>query len=285
MQCVVCGTDRWPRIFNRLQTDFVRCATCGLIRMEFLPSQEEIQQHYSRKAICGNYELLQRYDLEYEIVYRQFLNLILRYSGDPRGLQLFDIGCFTGRFLDKAQEAGFITYGVEYQTEAARIANERHDGRVYCGSIENYSPLPDPQFAIVTAFGVIEHVTAPDMMVKLAAGQLKQGGLFVIQTPNTASFPASILGKYWPPYTPVEHIHYFSSQNIKILLGRYGFSVIRTINHWKKLPVGYVYNQFQNFGPEFRQIFSKIMPFLPHSVLDWKLPFYVGEMIVIAQKT
>lgn len=284
MKCVVCGEENWRKKFNRLGADFVECANCGLIKMEPIPSFEQISNHYSKKFASGNYELLRRYEADYETIYRQFLKFTTSHSGNPQGQKLLDIGCFTGRFLDVAKHAGFLTHGVEYQSEAAIIANEKHGGRVHCGPIESYSEASSSSFDVVTLFGVIEHVTEPDNTVRIIAELIKQGGIFIIQTPNTASFPARLLGKWWPVYAPVEHIYYFSSRNIKILLERYGFRVTKFVNHWKNLPVAYVYNQFQNFGPEYYKLLSKIIPFVPKNVLNWKLPFYGGEMLLVAEK-
>ncbi len=284
MKCVICGEKKWRNKFNRLATEFVECTNCGLIRTEPIPSFEQISDHYNKKFVTGNYELLQRYDSDYETIYRQFLKFTTFYSRNPQGQRLLDIGCFTGQFLDVAKHAGFLTHGVEYQSEAARIANEKHDGRVHCGQIESYYEAPSKSFDVVTLFGVIEHLTEPDNTVRIIAKLIKQGGIFIIQTPNTASFPARLLGKWWPAYAPVEHIHYFSPRNIKILLERHSFRVVKLVTHWKKLPVAYVYNQFQNFGPEFYKFISKVIPFVPKNVLNWKLPFYGGEMLLVAKK-
>lgn len=284
MKCVVCCVENWRKKFNRLATDFVECTNCGLIRMEPIPDSEQISKHYAKKFVTGNYELLQRYDSDYEAIYRQFLKFTAIYSGDPLGQKLLDIGCFTGRFLDVAKQAGFLTYGVEYQPEAAVIANEKHGGRVYCGPIKNYSETSSGSFDVVTLLGVIEHLTEPGNAVQMIARQMKQNGLLIIQTPDTASLAARFLGKWWPSYAPVEHIYNFSARNIKILLERYSFRLIKIVNHWKKLPVSYVYNQLQNFAPEYYKIASKVIPFVPKNVLNWKLPFYGGEMLLIAKK-
>lgn len=284
MKCVVCSKENWREKFNRLATDFVECTNCSLIRTEPLPTPDQISDHYAKKFVTGNYELLQRYEADYETVYRQFLKFITSHSGNPQGQKLLDIGCFTGRFLDVAKQAGFLTYGVEYQLEAARIANEKHGGRVHCGVIENYSQASSDSFDVVTLFGVIEHVTAPDKAIQITAELIKQGGFLVIQTPNTGSLPARLLGKWWPSYAPVEHIHNFSSQNIKFLLERYSFRVIKVVAHWKTLPLAYVYGQLQNFAPEYYKFMSKVVPFIPKIALNWKLPFYGGEMLLAAEK-
>ncbi len=284
MKCVVCGDENWRKKFNRLFTDFVECTHCGLIRTEPIPSSQQISDHYAKKFVTGNYELLQRYDSDYEAIYRQFLKFTTFYSGDPLGQRLIDIGCFTGRFLDVAKQSGFLTHGVEYQPEAAKIANEKHCGRVHCGPIENYSEASPGYFDVVTLFGVIEHVTAPNNTVRKISELIKKDGIFIIQTPNTASFPARLLGKWWPSYAPVEHIYCFSSRNINILLEMYSFQVVKLVNHWKKLPADYVYSQLQNFGPECYKLLGKIIPFVPKNVLSWKLPFFGGEMLLVAKK-
>jgi len=282
--CVVCNANSWRGVFTRLGYNFIKCTNCRLIRMESIPSLEDISRHYNKKFVNGNYELARRYDSDYKMIYSQFLDFILPYTRCLQGRNLLDIGCYTGQFLDVALQSGFVTYGVEYQNEAAQIANKQHGGRVYSGSIEGYTRPSNIYFDIVTASGVIEHVCMPDRLIEIASNLLKQGGLFVIQTPNTDSIPARLLGKYWPPFAPIEHIFYFSSRNIRTLLERYGFRVIKVKSHWKRLPVGYVYNNLQSFGPECYKIMSNIMPLLPSSVLSWRLPFYGGEMILIVEK-
>ena len=104
----------------------------------------------------------------------------------------------------------------------------------------------------------------------------------MIQTPNSGSFLAKIMQKYWPPYTPIEHVHLFSREGLEETLKKNGFENITFRSHWKKLPVGYVYNMFSNFGPEFYNLFKPLNTFLSQS--DNIMPFYIGEMIITASK-
>jgi len=252
--------------------------------MNPIPSGGQITEHYQKRYLNGNYELIRKYDTEYQAVYNQFLSLVIEHCGAPKNLKLLDVGCFTGRFLDAAKEAGFITYGVEYQDEAANIANKKHEDRIFCGPIEKYPRNSVGQFDVITLFGVIEHVTSPDTTLQIVAELLKPEGVMIIQTPNTKSAISKLLGKLWPAYAPIEHIYYFSYTNIRKILETNGFETIQTIRHWKKLPIAYVYNQFRNFGPEFYRLFSKVMPLISKKVMSWRLPFYGGEMIVVARK-
>ena len=93
-----------------------------------------------------------------------------------------------------------------------------------------------------------------------------------------------MLSKWWPPYTPIEHIYYFSAKNITTLLENNGFTVVTKINHWKNLPIKYVHKQCEHFAPEVYKILNKIMPIVPNTLLNCKLPFYCGEMLLVAKK-
>jgi len=93
-----------------------------------------------------------------------------------------------------------------------------------------------------------------------------------------------VLRKFWPPYAPVEHIHLFTRRGIRLLLEANGFRILDTRSHWKKLPVSYVYNMLQNFGPEFHRLLKPLYSVLPRFVRNAVLPFYIGEMIVVAAR-
>ena len=102
----------------------------------------------------------------------------------------------------------------------------------------------------------------------------------MLQTPNTGSLLCRALGKYWPPYAPVEHLNLFSARSLKMLLASLGLRQIEVHNHWKTLPVEYVYQMLQNYGPDLRRIltpFYKIAS--PAFIRNSALPFYVGEML------
>ncbi len=48
-----------------------------------------------------------------------------------QGNSVLDIGCFTGEFLELLQDKGADVFGLELQTEAVDIANQKLPGKVY----------------------------------------------------------------------------------------------------------------------------------------------------------
>lgn len=280
MTCIICQSDKEKKVFYYKATQYYECMGCGLIRTLPFPSNADLVAHYKKGFESGNYFALHTKKEMYADIYKQYLELIKK-KIDISGKKILDVGCFTGDFLDMAQDEGALTFGVEIQSEAAEIANKKHFGRVLNCSLDE--TFFSEKFDVVTAFGLIEHVQNPDALLRLASHNLADGGLLVIQTPNSGSFLARLLGKYWPPYTPIEHIHHFSKKNIEHFLKSFHFSDISVMPHYKKLSVEYVYEMLHTFGSEFRALIRPIFNRLPNVIKKRCFTFYVGEMIVLAR--
>ena len=70
--------------------------------------------------------------------------------------------------------------------------------------------LPESSFGLVVAFEVIEHLAEPARLVSAAARLLKPDGLFVVSTPNPATYPPG------NPY----HKHEMNAAQFEAVLGR-----------------------------------------------------------------
>lgn len=286
--CVACGGPQRRR-FHYRNHEYWRCVGCGLMSTYPLPDAAAIEAHYAKKFREGNYELLRKFSVPYLEVYRHFVNILeARLLSSRLRLEesrILDVGCFTGDFLQLLVKKGAReVYGLELQREAVEIANQKLPGRVFQADVlgENFPAFP---CEAVTLLGLIEHVLDPVALLKRAHGLLKPGGVLMIQTPDSGSLLAHFLGRYWPPYAPIEHIHLFSRKSMARTLEGLGFADVSFVSHWKRLPIAYVYENLRNFGPEFRRILGSVYRMLPGLVIQKSLPFYVGEMIVVANKS
>jgi SAM-dependent methyltransferase len=284
VSCVVCGAAM-RRAFEYHGYEYHRCGACGLVSTLPYPSPAQIEAHYRARFDDGNYRNLLRYAATYRSVYEHFLRTLERYAR-RRGAHLervLDVGCFTGDFLRLCQAAGYHTRGVELQEEAARIANEYLGaGSVFNGRIGDFRG--DAPFDAVTLLGVIEHVEAPGDLLDRSAALLKAGGVLLVQTPDASTAQARVLGRYWPPFAPVEHIHLFSRRALRRALEERGFGAIEFTRHVKRLPADYFYRQMESFGPEFHRLLTPVMSVLPRAVRELRIPLYGGEMIAVAVK-
>mgnify|MGYP001998489828 CR=1 FL=1 len=284
--CKICnGSDL--SFFKKGKTSYTRCRICLSISMCPEPTDIQIQNHYKKKFITGNYELLRRYDEEYKNIYGGFIKRIkktVHHDGKQlKNMKVLDVGCFTGDFLYLASKEGCEVTGYELQKEAVEIANQKLPGKIHEVDVYNNN-IQTANFDIVCLFGIVEHVLDPQKLIKRSYELLKPGGYLFIQTPNSASFLSRILGKYWPPISPIEHIHIFSKNSLTKTVNNERFSVVNFENHWKSLPIQYVYENLSNFGPEIKSIVKPFYWLLPKFVKNLSLPFYGGEMIMAAKK-
>ena len=274
--CPTCHGQTWSRLYHRQGWTFVRCATCALVRLDPIPTDGQLAVHYGARFESGNYEPAKAAERLPTLrgVFAEFA------SQEPG--RIFDVGCFDGGLLDIASEAKWETWGLDFQGPAVDIARTKHPGHIAVGSLETYEP-PRRDFDVVTGVGVIEHLRQPDAFARFAANSLRPGGLLVVQTPDRGSWPARLLGRYWPPIAPPEHIWYFNRANLIRLLTEAGFEGFRVRSHWKRLRIGYAYEQLGVFGPELQRLVRPVQK-MPR-LLDRHLPMYGGEMLLLAVRS
>ena len=252
---------------------YLSCSSCGLLSSSPIPSSQQIEDHYREKFHAGNYEILRRYASQYRQVYEQMANWV-----EPKpGERMLDVGCFTGDLIDVLMSRGADAYGLELQAEAVQIAQQRMPGRVFQADVHG-STFPAGPYDTITMMGLIEHVVDPVNFIRRARSLLRPSGRLLLQTPDASSLLARTMRSHWPPLAPIEHIHLFTRNSMRKLLHNFGFKDVKFRAHVKKLPVGYVYDNLNNFGPEWRRVFRPV-----HALLgDVALPFYGGEMLVSA---
>ena len=284
--CITCQS-KMNKMFGCHSFYYFRCPACRHVMTLPYPTMAQIQEHYSLAFEGGNYNTARKHADVYMSAMNNFVKLIKKYlerqGRSLNNLTVLDVGCFTGEFLDCMHQQGADVYGIEYQQQAAEIANQKLPGKIIRADILNDSfSLPISEFDIITLLGIVEHVIDPLRLIQRVIPWLKQDGLLIIQTPNSSSFLARIMGKYWPPYTPVEHIHLFSIKSLKEMLKRTGFENIHFKAHWKTLSISYVFSMLKTFSPKFHKSSKPFFNILPKFITEIKMPFYIGEIVLFA---
>lgn len=231
--------------------------------------------------------------MEHQAVYQSVLrrlasivNTDLHRNGRSlSGMKLLDIGCFTGEFLMEVKKLGADVYGVDFQPPAVHIAQTHLGDRVQVADIVHDRLLfPDHTFDIITVLGLIEHVTDVTGLLERVGQLLAPGGVLVVQTPDAGSLVATLAGRRWPPFTPVEHIHLFTRHGLQTLLKRYGYADFCFKPHVKVLTPSYIQGAFRTFAPALFRVLQPIISITPKWLLAVPLPVYIGEMVVFARK-
>lgn len=282
--CLVCGQlQRLKFVYQSFS--YYKCPNCGLVSTLPYPTPNQIIKHYQSQFKQGNYFLSRTYASQYSKIYTGLAHALASYCQSQnlpvKNAKLLDIGTFTGDFLDAAAKLGFDVYGTDLQKEAVALARKKFPGKIYLANVTN-TRLPHKHFDIITILGAIEHMVKPAQLIAKATALLRHGGVLMLQTPDSGSIMANIMGQYWPPYAPIEHLNLFSRQSLEILLQKNGYTRLTCHKHFKWLPISYVYQNFKIFGPEFHHYLKPFAPVLTQIHLT--LPFYGGEIIMLAKK-
>jgi SAM-dependent methyltransferase len=241
--CLVCGCRDRCNLYDLQQVSgithqVVRCHSCGLVFLDPLPKDEEIEARYLDpnyplsayfKHMAAGYE--HRAEVE---PYQKGLELAECLLGGQG--RVLDIGCSTGVFLDLARKRGWETVGVEISPHFVAYARSTFGLEVYQGRLRDQN-FKLESFDLITMWDFLEHVRDPLWYLKEAYRLLREGGLVLVLTPNEHSLlkkttflsHRATLGRWGYAVGVVydlHHLYYFSDRTLKELLARAGLKVL-----------------------------------------------------------
>jgi len=240
--CVVCGCGRSTLFFRESDRLYgtttkcfavVRCAECGLARLDPQPPAEELRLYYPdtywfapEEDAAGRLEEWYR-----RLVLRdhvQFVARAWRHGGAaPAGPGLLlDVGCGGGLFLGMMRERGFRVVGLDSSPAAASVAWRRQQASAVAADLAR-APFRKHSFAGITMFHVLEHLYDPRAYLSAARDLLAPEGRLVVQVPNAASWQSRLLGRRWSGMDVPRHLFDYGDQHLERLLGSCGFEVVR----------------------------------------------------------
>ncbi len=202
------------------------CTSCGLARLDPLPTSGEAEGVYGRGyfegQVPGGYDDYVGDESLHRRNAQARLALIRRFWPSRPGA-LLDVGCALGFFLDEARADGWSASGVDVSPYAADWARRELnlDIRPEATSwIESGC-----RFDVVTFFQVLEHVARPDEMLDVVRESQRPGGLLVLETWNRASWIPRLSGRRWQQVNAPTVIHLFDRCTLRLLLARHGYEV------------------------------------------------------------
>jgi SAM-dependent methyltransferase len=133
------------------------------------------------------------------------------------GARVLDFGCGEGKFLDRLQDWGWQTYGIEPSTDVAFARHHRLERPPRGGSFD---------FAIL--HHVLEHVIAPLDILRQLAGAMREGGTLFIGVPRLDTLPQHEDFKYC--LDGRHHLLCLSQWCLRELLSRAGFAVAAVLD-------------------------------------------------------
>ena len=194
------------------------CHDCGLLFVNPLPSPEQLQQQYAvegawaatRKARAMRPPLAGASRDPREVLLEALVPYVPVRDPPPRA-KVLDFGCGEGKFLDRLQDAGWDTYGIEPSTSAPFLRHRRLE-----------RPPQDGTFDFVILHHVLEHVTEPLAILRQLAGALRQDGVLFVGVPRLETLPEHRDFKYC--IDGRHHLLCYSHTCLRGLLARAGLA-------------------------------------------------------------
>jgi len=246
-----------------------------------MPLLEVVKAHYEHEYTAGGCRINAE---AFGLRKRMFVARLRRLSRYRTSVgSLLDVGCSTGMFLEVARDGGWNVSGVELSVEAARQAQQKFPGRVFCGTLAD-APFPAGSLDVITMFDVIEHCATPLVELTCATTLLAADGLLVLTTPNIASLPARVMGRAYSYINPPDHLVYFSPRTMAVALAKAGLRHLVCERAYKTFSLDYILALLPRVNPMAARICRPLATMLPAGLRTQSVSLYAGEMWVVARK-
>jgi len=190
---------------------FERCAACGL--------EMAVQiQPWSADA----YPRDQSYPIRWE--FQRAIDDL-----GPSPLDVLEIGCGTGHFLQMASAGGHRAVGIDFSDTA--VAEAQSKGvRAFCGGFDQLAQhVGQARFDAVALFQVIEHVADPDRLLSAITQWTKPGARLLLSCPGPRRYTRAIrehqagASDFWD--YPPHHVLRWTLPALRAVLTRHGWRV------------------------------------------------------------
>lgn len=237
MNCVVCNSTSAKHFHIENGFKLMKCAKCGLVYLYPKPSKCELERIYEQGHACTFHRGVDiREIFEKSLEAKKRYRIISRYLSLSKGKRLLEIGCGGGYFLQHMKRAGYSVTGLELYRGLVDFAKNVLGVNVIHGELDSLKQRES--FDIIVMFDVISHIYNPAMELRLINSLLSRGGLLIIETGNGAELTSPKALKKWGA---PEHLYHFSEENMKLLLKRCGFKLVKVCRFnvgWQYLLLG-----------------------------------------------
>lgn len=212
--------------------DVIDCEVCRFNHIVPIPTESELEDVYRDEyysQVIPNHVDERREDLDWwnGVFDAHFDFFESNLSSDGR--RILDVGSGPGYFLQKGQERGWETLGIEPSVQA--LTYSRNLGLdVIEGFLDAKLASQIGYFHVVHMHEVLEHIVDPEQMLSLVYTLLHPGGIVCVIVPNDYNPLQQALRDscgYQPWWlAPPHHVNYFNFTSLSTLVKHVGFEVL-----------------------------------------------------------
>lgn len=244
--CPICGERGKSWLTTTTAPDLTQyplgyCRQCHHSYLQAELPPDHVRQQYADHYFLGGGAGYSDYLASEEVVRahsRQYVTLLQR-----RGLipgRVVAVGAAAGFDLLPFRDAGCDVVGIEPNRMMCDYAQQRLGLSMLCRSLEEPlfsdndgcgdSPIASlvDQAEVVIALQVMGHLASPKLAATRLAQLVKTDGVLLVETWNSASWTARILGRHWHEYSPPTVVQWYSPRSLRRLMSAVGFAQLAT---------------------------------------------------------
>jgi len=203
----------------------VRCTACGLVRTSPRPSSETMGVYYPREY--GPYQAGSSIPPGVGHRLADWINGVPNLEPGA----VLEIGCASGKFLDRMRARRWRTFGVEICGDAAQLA--RANGHeVWSGSVEQM-PEPAVRPDLIVGWMVLEHLHNPLAALRRLHSVAAPGALCAFTVPRFGVLGNRFLGRYWILLDLPRHLFHYEPPTLGAMLEQTGWEPVRFFHNPK----------------------------------------------------
>lgn len=213
--------------------ELFQCNDCGLVWLDLLPDAEGVQAMYDDAYAGATTSYFSKVAQKLARSRGRVRYIARLLPGGAGGKSFLDVGANGGFMAEAAREAGFTAVGIEPDPVSVAYAREHYPGITALQGLLEDVDLEPQSFDVAYCSEVIEHTADCNRFVAKLASVLRPGGLLYLTTPDISHWRRPRKIGRWDGFCPPSHCLYFNPSNLKMLLHRHGFDVVRQRFAWK----------------------------------------------------
>lgn len=146
----------------------------------------------------------------------------------PKNSRVLDLGCGNGALGEILQKKfNCQVIGVDSNSKLLSVA-KRKLNKIILGNLDEnetlYKIAKEPEFDVIFASAILEHLQKPELVVKKLSKRLKKNGFFLITLPNVAFWQIRLnllFGKFGYTHSGIldkTHLHFFTIKSATAFL-------------------------------------------------------------------
>jgi 2-polyprenyl-3-methyl-5-hydroxy-6-metoxy-1,4-benzoquinol methylase len=199
------------------------------------------------------------------------------------GARVLEVGCAYGYFLELLRGRYPDSVGVDVSEVAVTAARDRGlDARA--GDLLEVDV--QGSFGAVCLWDTIEHLAAPDAVLRRATELLAPGGHVFLTTGDFGSLLARMQGLRWRQIHPPTHLFYFTRRSLARLCQRVGLKVLafETVTVHRRLSSSLKGWEQRYPASRSARLARWLRLALPERVRDFDFPLNVGDTLFLAAR-